>query len=303
MRAVIGGMAAIILIVLLASFGCSGTTIQPGYVGIVVNQWGTNRGVQDLTLKTGRVYYNPISETVIEYPTFMQTVAWTQNPNEGNQTGGHRTSHDDTADESITFTTAGSTIINADISISYQLEERAVPNFYVQFRHGQLYDFTYGFMHNVARDAMNEIGGKFTVEQVMGDNADFLIAVRKRIQTQLDPYGITIHQFGFIGAPRPPKSVMDSINAAQQAKYLSIQKENEVMQAKADAQKRVAAAEGEAKANDVLTRSLTPQVIEWQRLVLQKQWIERWNGTVPQVSAGNGGSLLYNLPTPATRPN
>lgn len=311
MRTLVGAVLAVVLIILLASFGCAGTTIQPGYVGIVVNQWGSNRGVQDLTLRTGRVFYNPVSEQVIEYPTFMQTVAWTKSPNEGNQTAGGEPDHD-TADESITFTTSGSTIINADVSISYQLKEAAVPAFYTRFRHGKLSDFTYGFMHNTARDTMNEIGGKYTVEQVMGDNGEYLAAVRKRLQEQLEPYGIEIHQFGFIGAPRPPKSVTDSINAAQQAKYLAIQKENEVLQAKAEAEKnvasaqgdakaRIARAEGEAQANATLTRSLSPQVIEWQRLQLQKQWIEHWNGTVPQITTGGNSGMLYTLPS--VKPN
>lgn len=298
MRAVIGGMAAVILIVLLASFGCSGTTIQPGYVGIVVNQWGTNRGVQDLTLKTGRIYYNPWSEQVIEYPTFMQTVSWTASTHEGNP-----------YDESITFTTDKGTKVNADISLSYQLAEAAVPAFYTTFRHGDIKDFTYGYMHNVARDVMNEIGGHYTVEQVMGDNEEFLHVVRDTIQTRLKPFGITISQFGFIGAPRPPQSVVDSINNMTQAKFLAIQKENELKQSQADAAKRIAAAEGEAKANEILSRSLTPAVVTWQQLVLQKQqldvqdrWINRWNGTMPTVTAGNGGNMLYTLPAP-TKPN
>jgi len=304
MKVLVGGVLALVITILLVSFGCTGTTIQPGYVGIVVNQWGTNRGVQDLTLKTGRVYYNPVTETVIEYPTFMQTVAWTKNPNEGNQTAGAGSSHD-TADESITFTTSGSTIINAAISISYQLVEKAVPAFYVQFRHGRLEDFTYGFMHNVARDTMNEVGGHYTPEQIMGDNEEFLKTVRNRLQTQLTPYGVEIHQFGFIGAPRPPEGVRNSINAAQQAKYLAIQKQNEILQAEAQAKSDVAKAtgeaaailakaEGQAKANKLLAESLTPQVLERTRLDVQWHLIEKWNGQLPTTSFGGttGPNLL-----------
>lgn len=293
MKALAITLGAVLLTALVVSAGCGVTTIQPGYVGIVVNQSGSNRGLQDNTLKTGRIFYNPINEVVIEYPTFTQTVSWTHDTNEGNP-----------YDESITFTTDKGTKVNADISLSYQLHADKVPSFYQQFCHGQLRDFTYGFMHNVARDVMNEVGGKYTVEQVMGDNAAFLKSVRAQLQQELTPYGIEIQQFGFIGAPRPPQSVVDSINAVQQAQFLALQKANEVAQAQADALKRVTAAEGEAKANETLSKSLTPQVIQWQQLILQRQALDvqdrainRWNGNMPQVTTGNS-NLLFQLPTP-----
>jgi hypothetical protein len=38
--------------------GCA-KTIPPGHVGIVVNQYGSQKGVADFPLKTGRVWYNP----------------------------------------------------------------------------------------------------------------------------------------------------------------------------------------------------------------------------------------------------
>ena len=48
--------------------GC--TTIPPGSVGILVNKYGSNRGVQDYTTTTGYVTYNPFSTSVIETISF-----------------------------------------------------------------------------------------------------------------------------------------------------------------------------------------------------------------------------------------
>lgn len=61
---------------LLFNGGC-GTTIPPGHVGIMVDQYGKNRGVKDYTTSTGRVWYNPWTTSVIEYPTYTQTIKWT----------------------------------------------------------------------------------------------------------------------------------------------------------------------------------------------------------------------------------
>ena len=51
-----------------------------------------------------------------------------------------------------------------------------------------------------------------------------------------------------------------------------------------------ARAEGQAAANAVLTASLTPQLIEYNR------WA-KWDGKMPQV-VGSGANTLLNLPAP-----
>lgn len=289
-------IAGLLCVLGLLMGGC--TTINPGYVGIEVNKYGTNRGVQDYPLKTGFVSYNPISTSIIEYPTFVQTVQWTADVKEGAP-----------ADESITFTTKESVKINADISLSYQLDTTKVPDFYVKFRNDDLKVFTYGFLHNVTRDIMMEVGGHYSVEQIMGDNEAFLHEVRERVQSQVSSIGVSIQQFGFIGAPRPPQQIIDSINNAQQAKYNAIRTQNElastqaevaksVAKATGEAQAAIAAAEGQAKANKLLGDSLTDKVIERARLDVQWQAIQKWNGQLPTSVVGASGGpagLLLNV--------
>jgi len=277
-------IAALVFFSVLSS-GCM--TINPGNVGIEVSKVGSSRGVQDVTIKTGLVLYDPLTTAVIEYPTFMQTAKWTRNPNEGSAN-----------DESLTFTTKDSLVVNADVSLSYQLDADKAPAFYVKFRADNIGSFTDGYMRNVARDAFNEIAGQYTVEQVMGDNAPLLKAVRERIQEQLKEY-VTINQLGFIGAPRPPQSVTDAINAKVQAEQIALQKQNEVAQAEAEARKQVAEAQGEAdsnivrakadaEANRLRTSSLTPALIEWTK-------IQKWDGKNPEVVSGDHGSLMVSV--------
>lgn len=50
--------------------------INAGYAGIKVNNYGTQRGVQDAPLVTGLVWYNPLTQSVFEYPCFVQTGSW-----------------------------------------------------------------------------------------------------------------------------------------------------------------------------------------------------------------------------------
>ena|ERR1700687_5466549 len=74
-------LSAVLVASALFIGGC--TTIRPGHVGIVVNNLGANRGVQDYTPTTGFVTYNPATTSVVEYPTYVQTIKWTKNPHEG----------------------------------------------------------------------------------------------------------------------------------------------------------------------------------------------------------------------------
>jgi regulator of protease activity HflC (stomatin/prohibitin superfamily) len=107
---------------------------------------------------------------------------------------------------------------------------------------------------------------------------------------------VHIEQFGIIGAPRPPDNVREAINLKVQAAQIALQKQNEVASAEADARKIIAAADGQAQANRKLTESITPQLIEWQRLAVQDRWINRWNGYMPTVEAGNNPMLFQVNP-------
>lgn len=266
---------AVALALVVMSSAC--TRISPGHVGIVVNQWGSEKGVSDYTPKVGTFTYNPITTSVFSYPTYMQTVSWVKSAQEGNPT-----------DESITFTIKGNMAINVDVNLSYDLTPEKVPHFYVQFRSDDLSKFTHGFMRNVTRDAFNELGGGFELDQVMGDNSTFIAAVRADLQKRVSEYGVNIKQFGVIGAPRPPDAVQQAINAKIQATQLAIQKQNELVQAQADAAKTVAKADGDAKAtlalaqaqakaNQILSESLTDKLVQYRA-------IDKWNGQLPQVS-------------------
>jgi regulator of protease activity HflC (stomatin/prohibitin superfamily) len=258
--------------------GC--TRIGPGYGGIKVSMAGTNRGVEDMPVTTGWVFYNPLGSNVYEWPLFVQTVVWTHNVDEGNP-----------INEEITFTNADQMQIAVDVSMAYHLESAKLPYFFVKFRSDNMKQFTDGYLRSLARDKFNEAAGKYHIEQIMGDNGPFIAEVKSALQRDLEPYGVVLEaQFGIIGAPRPPASVVESINMKLQAVQIAQQKQNEVVQAEADARKAVAKADGEAKsilvvaeaqaaANRKIADSVTTNLIQYKQL-------EKWNGTLPQITGG-----------------
>lgn len=276
-------IGAVLAVGLCGSLGC--TRIGPGHVGIVVNNAGSQRGVEDFPVTTGWVSYTPGKTSVYEYPTFIQNVVWTKSPTEGHP-----------SDESITFSNKDKMLINMDVNLAYRLDPAKIPAFYVQFRNDDLTNFTDGFMRNTARDCINEVGGTFEIADIMGNNAKFLADSRACLQERLSKFGVVIEQFGVIGAPRPPQSVINAINATTEATQIAIQKQNEVVQATAEAQKRVALAKGEAEANELLTKSLSPQLLEWRKLAITEEAVRRWDGKRPSVEGAGSGGILLQVP-------
>src|ERR1700755_641267 len=59
------------------------TRIDAGHVGIKVNLAGSARGVQDIPVVTGWVFYNPLTEQIVEFPISVQNVVWTASHDEG----------------------------------------------------------------------------------------------------------------------------------------------------------------------------------------------------------------------------
>ncbi len=242
-----------------ACMGC--TSVGPGHAGIVVNQAGSNRGVQDYPVTTGWVFYNPITESVFEWPTYQQNAVWSKNPNEGNP-----------GNEEITFNTKDKMQVSADVSMGYQIGLQSVPQFYVQFRTDDMQTWQNGFLHNLARQEFDEAAGRYDVEQIMGDNAQFLKDVRAALQKDLNVFGITINQFGFLSSPRPPQAVLNAINA-------SAEMQKETIKANTYAANTLIKAKAEAEANREISASITPTLVEYQRTF-------RWDGKLPTMTGG-----------------
>lgn len=276
----------VLVAVALAAAGCS--RVDPGYVGIKVSYLGADRGVDDIPRVTGFVFYNPITTRILRYPTFVQTAIWTRAIEEGSPTN-----------EEISFNSREGVVITADISLSHQLSPDKVPHFYIKFRSDDLRTYTHGFLRNVSRDAFNEVAPRFGVQEIYGERKEeFLTAVRNRINDEIAPFGDHLEQFGIIGAPRLPPTVVEALNAKITATQNAIRVENELRQAEAEAKKSVARAQGEADANKVLTLSISPELIQYRLLQIQEAAIARWDGKRPMVEGSSSG-LLLSLPVPA----
>jgi regulator of protease activity HflC (stomatin/prohibitin superfamily) len=276
------------------------TRIGAGYVGIEINLAGSQRGPSEIPIRTGWVFYSPLKTQIVEYPTFVQTVKWTADINEGHPTN-----------EELVFNSKEGQEVRADVSLSYAIDAGKIPDFYVKFRSDDLDRFTHGILKDIVRNSLNEVASTYTLEDIYGENkAKFLVETRGKIQTQVAPVGVQIQQFGFIGKPRFTAAIEQAITQKTQAITDAERARNQLAVTQAEVAKSVAEAEGEARssierargeaeANRLRQASITPQLLEWKRLENQRAFIDRWNGELPHTVLGDKNGLLLPLPTDA----
>lgn len=183
------------------------TRIEAGYVGVEINLAGTQRGASDIPVRTGWVFYSPLKTQIIEFPTFVQTVKWTRDLNEGHP-----------VNEEMGFNSKEGMQIFSDVSLSYAIDPAKVPDFYGKYRVTQLESFTHGILRDIVGNSLNEVASTYNVEDIYGvHKADFLQKVQEMVQSKMSPVGVGIQQFGFIGAPRVPEVIAPSITAKARA--------------------------------------------------------------------------------------
>jgi regulator of protease activity HflC (stomatin/prohibitin superfamily) len=286
----------LLVVVMLATTGCIGCTrIGPGYAGIVVNLAGDARGVDEIPIETGWLFFNPITQQVMEYPTHVKSYAWTADSRQ-----------DSPNNEEISFNSKNGLEIKADISMSYRIEEANIPAFYVKFRNDNIDRFTDGYMRNSIRDAFQRAGNDYTADEIYGPLKDQLVDTAEKLaQDQLSELGVVIEQFGFIGAPRPPGSVLTAIEDRVKAVQRAERAKNELQLMQAEADKKVATAEGDlqvsvkrAEQNRVLASSISDRLIQWRQLELTQQYLEKWDGNLPNVMVGSGENnpMIFQIP-------
>jgi regulator of protease activity HflC (stomatin/prohibitin superfamily) len=247
MRNLIIVLTILFITSIVGCFSCK--RIDAGHEGILVKQYGTNKGVQDVSLVTGRVWFNPITQSVYEFPTFIQTADYDPfhvNAKDGSQ-------------------------FQVDPTITYRVIPGRSPEIFKKYRRG-IESIEKTTLYNYVKDAFRIQFNNYTTDSMIGNRASFETAVQKQLGDELLKEGFELDQM--TSGIKYPESIDAAINAKNNATQRAIQAENEVRVTEANAKKMIIQAEAEARANNLKQQSLTPMLI-------QQQFIEKWDGKTP----------------------
>lgn len=274
---------AIIVAVFVGIFAMfsSCEVIDAGHVGVKVNMYGSGKGVNNVTACTGWVFYNPITTKVYEFPTFIQHKEYKKTED---------------GDNSFTVNTKDGSEFRVAPILNYSVSADKAPSIFAKYRR-TLPELEEGFLKTAIYDAFRLATNKYTAEQLISNRALFEVEVRRLLEGQIVKEGFIVNQF--TSNLVYPTSFKNAINAKNNAVQAALTAENQVQTATAQAKIKVAKAQGDAEAlltnaraeaesNKLRQSTLTP-------MLLQQQWIEKWDGALPKTQLTSGANTMYGL--------
>lgn len=241
------------------------TRIDAACEGIKVNLYGSDKGVDDVVLVTGMVWFNPFTEEVYEYPTYVQMVDY--EPFEINAKDGSKFVVDPTLNiNPITGKAAA-------IFKKYRKPLDEV-----------IHDVLKTHIVNAYRVKLNA----YTTDELVSKREEFEKVTEDYLREVLAKENFELGEM--TSGLKYPASLEQSITAKNQAVQEALRIENEVAAIEAQAKKAIAEAEGTAKAlkikadaeayyNRTVSASLSGTLVQMKAL-------EKWDGKTPIVSGG-----------------
>lgn len=211
----------------------------------------------------GVVFYNPITHSIYEFPTFIQHKEYT-------------------GDNSFVVNTKDGSEFRVSPIINYSVQRDKVPSIFAKYRRS-LEQIEEGFLKTSVFDAFRLATNKYTADELISNRQQFEIEIRRILETELLNEGFVVNLF--TSNLVYPETFKQAIEAKNNAVQSALRAENEVKTAEAQAKIQVAKAEGnaqsllvqakaESEANRLKQQTLTP-------LLIQQQFIERWDGKLP----------------------
>lgn len=161
-------------------------------------------------------------------------------------------------------------------------------------------DFAGKVLDPAFNDFIKSVVPTYHIGEILAKRDEIRAAAKSQLQANLDKYHIVIDDIYIanIGFSDAYSAAIESKQVAQQQveteKQVLAQKQIQAQQAVAQAQgvadSNVVTANGQAKANEVLTQSLTPLLIQWQSIL-------KLNPQVQVIYLPEGTNFFLNGPT------
>jgi len=235
------------------------TQVSAGTMGIVTKFGQVNR-----VLTPGAHFVNPISESV--HPFTTQTLV--VKPSED------AASHD-------------LQVVHTEVTLAYHFDPQ-----YVGYVYSQLSDSTPNSVENkviipAILEAIKARTAQYDAQQLISERPLVRDGIEDFVKARLAPYHIvaetvSITDFHF------SKDYEQAIEAKVTAQQSAEKANNDLTRIKVEAEQKVAAAEGEARALAAQKQQITPELLQLRTIEMLK---EKWDGKLPDVIVGGNSAL------------
>jgi regulator of protease activity HflC (stomatin/prohibitin superfamily) len=172
---------------------------------------------------------------------------------------------------------------NIKVSINYQIDGTKVVDLYKKV--GTNYKNT--ILEPAIQETIKGVISKYTSEELVTKRSEISSDINNTLNERIKIYGINsvsvaINNFDF------SEAYNQAIEQKAVAEQNVLKAQQELEQAKVEAERKVVEAEATNKANELLKQNVTDEV-------LMKQFIEKWDGKLPETYAGDDILKMFNL--------
>lgn len=242
-------ISGIILIFIIVTVISSFTTVQSGEVGLKV-RFGK---ITDTSISEGINFKIPYIEKIIKVNIKVQK-----------------------AELAVEGSTKDLQIVNTGVAVNYRIDVEKVTSLYKTV--GNNYETV--VLIPAVKESIKSAIAQYNAEEITTNRTAVSISCLEAIQSKVEKYGIIIEDFNLTDF-----SFSEEYTRAIEEKQVAQQN---LEKAKLEAEAKVAEAQGEADANELLQKTLTDAV-------LTEKFIEKWDGNLPDTYAGEDIMGMFNL--------
>lgn len=274
----------LLLLVMLSLNSC--TTADSSEVALVVDQIGNDKGVPNIQMESGFIFYFPPTQDVYMYPTSVQHKVWTSARDEDSPT-----------DEHIDVTSADGATFGLDVAINLQLERSAAPTLFTKYR-VDMEELINTRVRNIVRKELLDNAVNFASDSLLQHRNVYEANVTTTLSKSLANEGFILNNIAVLKMAIPSsykKAIETKIRVIQETATIKSQ----TLQAEQTALKKVALAKGnyEAAQYDAKTKEILsqPKLLELYKAETERIWAQQGKSPYGNNNVfGSGSNILLN---------
>ena len=165
---------------------CGYERVDAGHEGILVNLYGDDKGVGEVSMCTGAVWYNPFTQSVYEYPTFVQTVDY----------------------EPFTINAKDGSEFTVDPTISLKIVDGKSPAIFKKYRK-ELNEVIGGTLYNYVKDAFRIQLNNFSTDYIVSNRYSIEHAIEMHLSSALAKENFQLEQL--TSGLKYPQTIVDAV--------------------------------------------------------------------------------------------
>ena len=260
----------LLIIAVLFFMICCVEKIPRGYVGSVYSISG---GTSEKVLTEGWKLKKP-HEKVTEYSVATEQLLMTK-----------KDTKESSGNESFNATCKDG-VLNVDLEMSYHFEAEDIPAIAKRYRGLSGEEIVNTRIKSKVRTYVNEVTSEYTVlEAYMDKKSELNTELTAHLQNKLEPYGIVVES-ATLPRTEPDEAIKQAITerskkaqeveaAKQEQEKQKILAETKKIEAQGEAEAAIERARGEAEANEIVSKSLTENLLKQQELKARQKhgWV------------------------------